>query len=123
MGDTNTTGPNAIPDLESLRKGLSIRQQINFLERRLSSLFRSAGSTVSGRGVLRRSPMSAATRVKLAAAAKARWAKRKSSGSSAKGTKAAKKKGGLTAAGRKKLSDAMKARWAARRKKQPGKRA
>jgi hypothetical protein len=59
--------------------------------------------------------MSAATRAKLAAAAKARWARRKGTGGGAAKPKA-KKKGGLTAAGRKKLSDAMKARWAARRK-------
>jgi hypothetical protein len=60
--------------------------------------------------------MSAATRAKLAAAAKARWARRKGTGGAAKAAPKAKKKGGLTAAGRKKLSDAMKARWAARRK-------
>jgi hypothetical protein len=57
--------------------------------------------------------MSAATRAKLATAAKARWARRKGTGG---GAAKGKKKGGLTAAGRKKLSDAMKARWAARRK-------
>jgi len=57
--------------------------------------------------------MSAATRAKLAAAARRRWAERKGT-SAAKAP--AKKKGGLTAAGRKKLSDAMKARWAARRR-------
>ena len=58
--------------------------------------------------------MSAATRAKLAAAARARWAQRK--GTTAAKAPPAKKKGGLTAAGRKKLSDAMKARWAARRR-------
>jgi hypothetical protein len=57
--------------------------------------------------------MSAATRAKLAAAARARWAQRKGI---APAKAPAKKKGGLTAAGRKKLSDAMKARWAARRR-------
>jgi hypothetical protein len=62
--------------------------------------------------------MSAATRAKLAAAAKARWARRKGTGGGAAkaAPKAKAKKGGLTAAGRKKLSEAMKARWAARRK-------
>ena len=60
--------------------------------------------------------MSASTRAKLSAGAKARWAKRK--GSSGAGKAASKpKKGGLTAAGRRRLSQLMKARWAARRAK------
>jgi len=59
--------------------------------------------------------MSAATRAKLAAAAKARWARRKGTAGGAAKAKG-RKRGGLTAAGRKKLSDAMKARWAARRR-------
>jgi hypothetical protein len=57
--------------------------------------------------------MSAQARAKIAAAMRARWAKRKGRTTA---TKAAKKKGGLTAAGRKRLSQLMKARWAARRK-------
>lgn len=64
--------------------------------------------------------MSAATRAKLSAAAKARWAKQKRGSSTlAAGTSSSKKsgkKGGLTAEGRRKLSEAMKARWAARRR-------
>jgi hypothetical protein len=56
--------------------------------------------------------VSAATRAKIAAAARARWARTKGQTVS----KQAKKKGGLTAAGRRKLSQMMKARWAARRK-------
>jgi hypothetical protein len=59
--------------------------------------------------------MSAATRVKLSAAARARWAKQKASGKTGQ-TAVAGKKGGITAAGRKRLSQLMKARWAARRK-------
>jgi len=56
--------------------------------------------------------MSAATRAKLAAAARVRWAKLKAG----RKTTPAKKKGGITPAGRKRLSQLMKARWAARRK-------
>src|SRR5436190_19561256 len=106
--------------LSKLTEALSIRNQINTLERRLSSLFTGGGftapsaSTSRSRGSRKRKPMSAATRAKLAAAAKARWAQRKGTAPAAKGP--AKKKGGLTAAGRKKLSDAMTARWAARRR-------
>jgi hypothetical protein len=59
--------------------------------------------------------MSAATRAKLAATARARWARLKA-GKKMGRTTTAKKKGGITPAGRKKLSQLMKARWAARRK-------
>ena len=117
MGDTNTTGPNAFPDLESLKEAVSVRQQINSLERRLSGLFVGGGSSTSGSRSGRRRRMSAATRAKLATAAKSRWARQKEGARSAAAKEPARKKGGLSAAGRKKLSDAMKARWAARRKK------
>ena len=63
--------------------------------------------------------MSAQARAKIAAAMRARWAKRKGRTTA---TKSAKKKGGLTAAGRKRLSQLMKARWAARRKAAAGKK-
>ena len=62
--------------------------------------------------------MSAATRAKLSAAARARWAKRRGGRSAGAGAAKSRKKGGLTAEGRRKLSEAMKARWAARRKAQ-----
>ena len=132
--------------LDKLREAISLREQIDALENRLSSLFGAGGggggggrgsggggstgastgtSTASGSGAKRdgrRRPMSAATRAKIAEAARARWASRSgntSGGSTAGGGSSAKssqRKGGITAAGRKKLSDAMKARWAARRR-------
>jgi hypothetical protein len=58
--------------------------------------------------------MSAASRAKIAAAARARWARIKGRGGAKKAGK--KRKGGITAAGRRRLSQLMKARWAARRK-------
>src|SRR3954466_12555395 len=124
--------------LDKLKEAVSLREQIHSLEARLSSLFGGGASSSSsssspsssytaapgtrrgiGRGRGKRRPMSAATRAKLAASARARWAaaRGETSGSSApKSTASSKRRGGLTAAGRKKLSDAMKARWAARRK-------
>jgi hypothetical protein len=57
--------------------------------------------------------MSPQARAKIAAAMRARWARKK--GRTGR-TSTAKRKGGITAAGRKKLSQLMKARWAARRK-------
>ena len=102
--------------LKSLEEALLIRRQIGTLEKRLASLLGTALSRsafkAGGNG------MSAATRAKLSAAAKARWVKRKRSGVS----KAARKKGELTPAGRKRLSQVMKARWAAVRKAAAGKK-
>jgi hypothetical protein len=119
--------------LEKLKEALSLREQIHSLEARLGSLFgggstgggsTGGGGTASGekparvgRGRGGRRPMSAATRAKLVAAAKARWAGvRSAEGATAKPAKKGRRRSGLTAAGRKKLSDSMKARWAARRR-------
>ncbi|PYJ90920.1 MAG: hypothetical protein DME62_16215, partial [Verrucomicrobia bacterium] len=61
--------------LKSLEEALSIRREINTLEKRLASLLGTALSRSAFRTGGKR--MSAATRAKLSAAAKARWAKRK----------------------------------------------
>jgi hypothetical protein len=101
------------PSLKSLQEAVGIRRQIDVLERRLASLFRSLPSVSTSAGGKRR--MSAATRAKLSAAAKARWAqKRSGKKTTAKATK--RKRGEITAAGRKRLSQLMKARWAARKR-------
>jgi hypothetical protein len=97
--------------VKDLQEAISIRQQIDNLQRRLSSILRGtlqrqAGPTAAGRY------FSPATRAKLAAAARARWATRRGTG----GAAPSKRKGQLTPAGRRKLSQLMKARWAARRK-------
>jgi len=96
--------------LKSLEEALSIRREINTLEKRLASLLGTALSRSAFRTGGKR--MSAATRAKLSAAAKARWAKRKRTAVG----KSAQKKGGITPAGRKRLSQLMKARWAARKR-------
>jgi len=100
-----------------LEQALSIRRQIDALERRLRGLVGGAGGGATAvapqRGGKRR--LSASARAKIAAAARARWARFRAKRG---GAKAAKKKGkgGITAAGRRRLSQLMKARWAARRK-------
>src|SRR5262245_12447123 len=95
--------------VKTLQEAISIRRQIDNLEKRLSSILAGAPTrptaTAGGRY------FSPGTRAKLSAAAKARWARRRGAT-----TAAPKKKGQLTAAGRRKLSQLMKARWAARRK-------
>ena len=102
--------------VKALEAAVSIRRQIDNLERRLSSILGGAPARPAAAPTqARRQPgryFSPSTRAKLSAAARARWARLKG------GTKSApaKKKGALTAAGRRKLSELMKARWAARRK-------
>ena len=108
--------------VKALEEAVSLRRQIDNLERRLSSILgRAPARPTPARPTPARpttSPRQAgryfspSTRAKLAAAARARWARLKG------GTKptATRKKGALTPAGRRKLSELMKARWAARRK-------
>ena len=102
--------------VKDLQEAISIRQQIDNLQRRLSSLLRGAPQrpTVTTAPAAAGRFFSPATRAKLAAAARARWARKRGTGAAAPGP--AKRKGQLTPAGRRKLSQLMKARWAARRK-------
>src|SRR6266480_730837 len=97
--------------LETLEEALAIRRQIDNLERRLSSILGGARPRPTGPPQVGRY-FSPATRAKLSAAAKARWARLKSPTKPAP----ASKKGALMPAGRRKLAELMKARWAARRK-------
>ena len=104
----------------NLEQALSIRRQIDALQRRLNNLVgggqagpRVATSRQRGTG---RRKLSAGARAKIAAAARARWARFRAGRGKGKSAKKAKRGGGITAAGRKRLSQLMKARWAARRK-------
>src|SRR5881409_1580771 len=97
--------------VKALQEAISIRRQIDNLEQRLASLLRGGAPTTTMRPAGRRY-FSPTTRAKLAAAAKARWARLRGPAPATP----AKKKGQLTPAGRRKLSQLMKARWAARRK-------
>src|SRR5437762_3574271 len=97
--------------LKSLEEAVSIRRQIGSLEKRLNAILQGATSRSPTRSGRRR--MSAESRARIAAAMRARWAKRKGKAAHVSTTK---REGGLTAAGRKRLSQLMKARWAARRK-------
>jgi len=100
--------------LNLLEEALSVRRQIDTLEKRLSALLGRGISSDSKAGTGHRQ-MSATTRAKIAAAARLRWARVKGRPISI-GHKLPQKKGGLTPAGRRRLSQLMKARWAARRK-------
>src|SRR5436190_24361716 len=99
--------------LKNLEEALSIRRQIDTLENRLISVLGTAPSrSASKAGPPGPPKMSPLARAKIAAAMRARWAKRKRTGVG----KPAQKKGGLTPAGRTRLSQLMKARWAARKR-------
>jgi hypothetical protein len=100
--------------VKALEEAISIRRQIETLESRLSSILggRALPATTTTTRPAGARYFSPATRAKLAAAAKARWARLRGPAP----TTPAKKKGQLTPAGRRKLSQLMKARWAARRK-------
>jgi hypothetical protein len=102
--------------LKSLEEALSTGRQIETLEKRLSSILRIPSAGAAPRGGPHR--VSAATRAKLAAAARARWTRIKAG----KEVSPFKKKGGITPAGRKRLSQLMKARWAAGREAASGKK-
>jgi hypothetical protein len=97
--------------LESLEEAVSIRRKIETLEKRLDAILQGSPSTSSPRIGKRR--MSAESRARIAAAMRARWAKKKGRAATASTRR---KGGGITAAGRSRLSQLMKARWAARRK-------
>jgi hypothetical protein len=97
--------------LQKLEQAISIRKRIHQLEGQLSALFSNKGPRSSSKT----NKVSRATRAKLSAAGKARWAKRNGAKSGGNSNKR-RSNSGLTPAGRRKLSQLMKARWAARRK-------
>jgi len=96
--------------LEQLKRAVQIKEQIAKLERDLSGLL--GASTSSSK--TKPSGMSAATREKLRAAAKARWGKikRENKAGSAPASKPAKRQFKMSPAARAKLAAAAKARWA-----------
>jgi len=107
-----------------LQRALAIRRQIDELQRRLNNLASGRSSGRGGASISRthrttRRSLSAAARSKIAAAARARWARVRAGRSrSQTAKKGGRRRGGITAAGRRRLSQLMKARWAARRRAQ-----
>lgn len=89
-----------------LKQAIDIREQIETLETQLAALFGRKAGRPSLKGVRRKHRMSAAGRARIAAAARARWAKYRG------GAKKGRKKKRFTAAARAKLAAAAKARWA-----------
>ena len=121
---------NNTPSLAQLKRAITISEQIEALQSQLASILGGSAPLVGS------APAPAATktrkgkrtvspeaRAKMAAAQKARWAKKKGGAAptapAAPAAKPAKRKGGLTPEGRAKLAAAMKARWDARKKGAP----
>jgi hypothetical protein len=89
-----------------LRRAADIKDKIESLQKELSRLL---GGTKGVAAPRKRRKMSAAGRAKIAAAARARWAKVKGRKSAAKPVKKARRK--MSAAARAKIATAAKARW------------
>lgn len=100
--------------VQQLRKAAALKEKIQSLEKDLNRLL---GSTTASTPALapkkKKFKMSAASRAKISAAAKARWAKVKGAKPAAKPAKKA--KGKMSAAAKAKLSAKLKAVWAARK--------
>ena len=104
------------PSVVSLKRAISIAEQIERLKNELDAILRgvsySPPPSILGLGA-KKFTMSASARAKIAAAQKARWAKQKGKPAAAKKAPAAKKNGPkISAAGRARIAAAQKARWA-----------
>ena len=102
---------NATP--KQLRKAANIQEKIQSLQSELNDILGGSDETGTIEAPRKRRKMSAAGRARIAAAARARWAKVKAA------TAAQKPKRKLSAAGRARLAALARARWA--KAKQAGK--
>ena len=89
-----------------LHRAAAIKHKIESLQKQLVRLLGGSSGATAPR---KRRKMSAAARAKIAAGARARWAKVKGRKSDAKPVKKARRK--MSAAARAKISAAAKARW------------
>ena len=95
---------------KQLRQAASLKDKIESLEKRIGKLLGSPSKPVAEAKPKKRRKMSAAGRARIAAAARARWAKLKGKETSVKPVKKVKRK--MSKAARAKISALAKARWA-----------
>lgn len=97
-----------------LKRVVALKSQIERLEAELGKLVSATSSAPAEKAVHPRRKMSAATKAKIYAAAKARWAKVHTAKSKSPAAAKVAKKGKRTmsAAARRKIAAAAKARWA-----------
>ena len=105
--------------VEVLKEAIAIKEQIVTLEHKLEKLITGKAPSTAAPAEQPRKGMSTATRAKIAATAKARWAKIK--GTVVKADKAVvasvkKAKSKLSPEGRARIVAAMKKRWAEKKK-------
>jgi hypothetical protein len=96
--------------IQQLRQAADLKERIASLEKQLGQLLGSTKTVATA--PKKKKGISAAGRARIAAAAKARWAKIKAAKPQGAPAKTAKKKGGMSAAGRARIAAAAKARWA-----------
>lgn len=94
---------------QQLRRAANIKDKIQSLEKKLITVLGSPTEPATPVAQKKKQKMSAASRAKIAAAQKARWAKVKGRKSVAKPVKKARRK--MSAAARAKIAVAAKARW------------
>jgi hypothetical protein len=95
---------------KQLRKAANLQEKIQSLQRKLGELLGSSDETAAMEAPRKRRKVSAAGRARIAAAARARWARIRATKKGAKGVQKPKRK--LSAAGRARLAALAKARWA-----------
>jgi hypothetical protein len=94
---------------KKLRRAADLKDKIQSLENELGRIWGASIKPVAAVAPKKKRKMSAAGRAKIAAAARARWAKFKGRKSVAKPIKKARRK--MSAAGRAKIAAAARARW------------
>jgi hypothetical protein len=94
---------------QQLRRAADLKDKIQSLENELHRIFGSSAKSITAVAPKKKRKMSAAGRAKIAAAARARWAKVKGRKSVAKPIKKARRK--MSAAARAKIAAAARARW------------
>jgi hypothetical protein len=94
---------------QQLRRAADLKEKIQSLENELQRILGASTKSIAVVAPKKKRKMSAAGRAKIAAAARARWAKVKGRKSVAKPVKKARRK--MSAAARAKISAAAKARW------------
>jgi hypothetical protein len=94
---------------KQLRRAADLKDKIQSLENELGRILGASTKSIATVAPKKKRKMSAAGRAKIAAAARARWAKVKGRKSAAKPVKKARRK--MSAAGRAKIAAAARARW------------
>jgi len=95
---------------QQLRRAAALKEKIQLLENKLQQMLGAATDPVAPAASGKKHKMSAAGRARIAAAARARWAKVKAGKPSAE--PAVKTKHKMSAAGRARIAAAARARWA-----------